>query len=133
VNGHGWLDLPRITKSIHDDFSPYVIRAVAVSLPHTEEDRRSAGPLVHPELPSGVLGGLPALGQCVLDPGERDEEEWRQEHAEQRVDPDQRDVERSHRETRKQRAEWPAKAVFHVSVRSEKVEGAPCTSCASIS
>ena len=46
---------------------------------------------------SATRGGLPAYS--VLQPGERDQEERRQDEAQQGVDPDQRDVEAAEAET----------------------------------
>jgi len=53
--------------------------------------------------------------QRVLDPGQRDQEQWGQKDAEQHVDPDEGRVKSPHPESRDQGAQRSAKAVFHDS------------------
>lgn len=58
----------------------------------------------------------------VLNPGQRDQEKGRQQHAKQRVDPDQGDVKRPQSNSDNQGAQRAAKAVFHDS--SSEISGA---------
>lgn len=69
----------------------------------------------------------------VLCPCQRNQEERREEHAEQRVDPDERDVEGAHPEAGNEGAERSAKALFHVDILVEMVRTSPCALSASIS
>ena len=102
----------------------------------TKKDRRIGRSfvlcVVHPawHRASGAL--LPRV-PGILKPGHRNKEERRQEHAQQHVDPDERQIEGAHSEAGNEGSQRPAKALFHVSVRVEKVDKAPRASYSCIS
>lgn len=53
---------------------------------------------------SATHGGLPAYS--ILQPRERDDEQRREDHTEERVDPDEADVEAAESETDPESAQW---------------------------
>lgn len=105
-------------KSAKHGFSSTVIWAVPSCTPCKANGPAFAGPLGSrtPAFGSG-LRSLPAGIPSILDPGQRNEEERRQEQAEQRIDPDEGQIEGAHADAGNQGPEGSAVGRFHGAIR----------------